>query len=105
MKGEKCNSIQYIEAYNKKMNKRNAILSGISDFIKYVFYAPLSIATSVMSAFFKFCGTIFAIGMPFGLYCVYKIIVELSRGIALENIEGVAKSSKQMIGRHPLSYL
>lgn len=77
----------YINDYNKKLHKKNETMSNIGRSAKYIFYTPIAIAASILSSVFKIGGGIAAIGMPYGIYCIYKTIVQLSAGIALEDIK------------------
>lgn len=77
----------YINNYNKKLHKRNEVLSSIAHYVKYVFYTPLAIATNIISVIFKVGGSVASIGIPYGIYCVYKTIVQLKAGIAFGDIK------------------
>lgn len=77
----------YINNYNKKLHKRNEVLSSIAHYVKYVFYTPLAIATNIISVIFKVGGSVASIGIPYGIYCVYKTIVQLKTGIAFGDIK------------------
>ena len=86
-KREKCEMQNYINDYNKKLHKRNEVISNIAHYVKYVFYTPLAIATNIISVIFKIGGSVASIGIPYGVYCVYKTIVQLKAGIAFEDIK------------------
>lgn len=62
---------------NKKIERRSRITQSISNTLKYIFFKPLSIATMIISVVAKFCGFILALGMPYGLYCLYKVIEQI----------------------------
>lgn len=72
----------YINNYNKKLHKRNEVISSIAHYVKYVFFTPLAIATNIISVIFKVGGSVASIGIPYGIYCVY-----LNEGIAFGDIK------------------
>jgi len=77
----------YINKYDKKLRKNNNVLLSIAMSIKYVVYTPLAIAANAVSLVFKICGSITAIGIPYGLYCGYKTIKLLSAGVSWGDIK------------------
>jgi hypothetical protein len=77
----------YINDYNKKLRRKNEVMSNIGHSAKYIFYTPIAIAANILSSIFKIGGGIAAVGMPYGIYCIYKTIVQLNAGIALEDIK------------------
>lgn len=72
----------YINNYNKKLHKRNEVISSIAHYVKYVFFTPLAIATNIISVIFKVCGSVASIGIPYGIYCIY-----INAGIAFGDIK------------------
>ena len=70
---------KYIEEYNKNLEKKRKIKENIFSCFKYIFFSPLAIAMGLLSALFKLCGTIVALAMPYGFYCLYKLIVTLKQ--------------------------
>ena len=70
---------KYIEEYNKNLEKKRKIKENIFSCFKYIFFSPLVIAMGLLSALFKLCGTIVALAMPYGFYCLYKLIVTLKQ--------------------------
>ena len=84
---ERAKMQEYINKYNKKMKKKDRIIGNIIHAVKYVFYTPLSIATNVVAVVFKIGGSLTAIGMPYGLYCAYKMIVQMRTGMKISEIE------------------
>lgn len=76
-----------VEAYNRKLEKRNKRNSAITGVLKFTFFSPLAIATHIISIILKIIGTITAIGLPYGLYCVYEVIRQLVDGKSITEIE------------------
>lgn len=77
----------YINKYNKKLQRRNETISEIVHCIKYVVYTPLSIATNIISVIFKIGGSVAAVGIPYGFYCTYKMVKQLLAGISFGDIK------------------
>ena len=77
---------EYINEYTKKRLRKRERRLKIVHTIKYIFYMPLSIAANVLSVLFKIAGSIASIGIPYGMYCLYKIILQLSNEVALSDI-------------------
>lgn len=84
---EKREMQNYIDKYNKKLNKNNNTATKIKQSVKYIICAPLAIAANMVSVVFKIGGSIAAIGIPYGVYCAYKTISQLYAGIALADIK------------------
>lgn len=74
---------QHQEKENKKQLRKNRTVS----FIKFMLCSPLAICTRVLAVLSKFIGSISAIGMPYGIYCIYKTIVQVKEGMVLGDIE------------------
>lgn len=77
----------YINKYNKKLRRRNEVISSIIHSLKYIFFTPLSIAANVTSIVFKIGGSITAIGIPYGIFCAYKTIEQLHAGVTFHDIK------------------
>lgn len=58
-------------------------------FFRVVFFTPLAIVFKVISFASKVIGGISSIGIPFGLYCLYKDIVAMKGGTALADIHNL----------------
>ena len=71
---------------NAKNARAEARRKSVLRFFKFVFFTPLIIALNIMGFVFKACGSIVAIGFPYGLWCVYKVIMQLREGIAFADI-------------------
>lgn len=84
---EKKKAQEYINKYNKKIRKENEFINKIIDALKYIFFTPLSIATELLSIILKFIGSVTAMGIPYGVYCLYKTIVLLKQNIPLNDIK------------------
>lgn len=78
---------QYISQQYTKTAKRILRKRGFVSFLKYVCFSPLSISTRVLAIVCKIIGSISAIGLPFGIYNIYKMIVQVNEGILLADIE------------------
>jgi len=76
----------------KMVNEQKAIISkkryvikklqkeAISKLFRHTIFMPLSIAFRMLSYIFKILGYITAIGLPYGVYLLYKIIRQLQDG-------------------------
>jgi hypothetical protein len=71
-----------LDKRNRRKEKSGAVLHGIS----YVLLTPISIALSALSCVSKIVGGISAIGLPYGLYCAYKTVIQMKEGIAFADI-------------------
>ena len=72
--------------YNRKLEKRFKRTEAVKGVLKYTFLTPLAIASHIISILLKLIGTVTAIGLPYGLYCVYEVICKLCDGIELSEI-------------------
>jgi len=84
---ERRETEEYIERYNEKLRKKDEVHSSIGRFIKYVLFTPLAIAANVVSMVFRVGGSIAAVGIPYGLYCIYKTIEQISAGRTIYEIK------------------
>jgi hypothetical protein len=50
---------------------------------------PLSIAFNVIAIVAKLIGSVASIGMPYGVYCIYKVVVSLKSGMEFSQIHQV----------------
>lgn len=84
---EKIQMGEYIKKYNKRLERNNAILDMIFRSVKYILFSPLAIATRLLSVLFKIGGSVTAIGLPYGVYCIYKTVILLKDNVALGDIK------------------
>ena len=77
----------YIDKYNEKLHRKWERNAAIGHSIKYVIFTPVIIALNIVTMIFKLVGGIASIGLPYGLYCVYKTIVQMNAGMALADIK------------------
>ena len=69
-----------------KINKRIQMADSIKQCVKVMICTPISISLNVISAILKIAGSILAVGLPFGIYFLYKIIVQLHNGIPFAEV-------------------
>jgi hypothetical protein len=82
-------AMKCIEAhYNKKRRVEN-IKYRLKCFLKCVVYSPLAIFCRIIAIVSKLAGTLSAICMPYGLYCIYKLILEIKSGVAFSQSENL----------------
>jgi len=80
---ERYEYAKYLNEYNYYQKKR--IVRGF----KLVFLPPISIGLSVVAFVCKLIGMITSIGLPYGVYCTYKVVVQLYNGTPFsETAEG-----------------
>lgn len=70
----------------RKIYERN---QEIARCFRVVFFTPLSIAFNVISIVAKLIGSIASIGMPYGVYCIYKVYISLKGGMAFSQIHSM----------------
>lgn len=75
------------DEYDAKLERKWARNAAISHAIKCVLFSPIIIALSIMALGFKFVGSIVSIGLPYGIYCAYKTIIQMNAGMALADIK------------------
>ena len=63
--------------------KKSEIIQGI----KIVLFSPLIIMFKLLSVVFKIIGGIFSVGLPYGIYCLYKVIEKLYEGVQYYQIK------------------
>jgi len=81
------NSEQLNEYINYITKKKIACQKNIMKVIKGIIFLPLSIGIYVVALVARLIGTITSIGLPYGIYCVYKVVRQLQEGIALAEID------------------
>lgn len=79
--------LNYIAQQQEKEKKKILHKCRGKSFLKCMFFSPLSICTRVLATVCKIIGSISAIGMPYGIYNIYKTIVQVNEGIAFGDIE------------------
>ncbi|BAL01883.1 hypothetical protein OBV_p-00280 (plasmid) [Oscillibacter valericigenes Sjm18-20] len=84
---EKKKMQEYIDKHVENEKKRDAAKDKAFHAAKYVLYTPLSIATHIVACAFKFAGYITSIGLPYGLYCIYKTLIQLKAGVPFAEIK------------------
>lgn len=72
--------------YNKK-NKLRLIGKKIVGFFNSLFCRLMSLVLGIISYIVLLFACIFSLGLPYGVYCVYKIFEQMSNEIPLENIK------------------
>lgn len=77
----------YIDKYNEKLHRKWERNAAIGHSIKYVLFTPIIIALNIVNMILKFVGSIASIGLPYGLYCVYKTVIQMNAGMALTDIK------------------
>ena len=77
---------EYVDKYREKERGKDEVKGKLFHAVRYVIYTPISIATHILSCAFKFAGYITSIGLPYGVYCTYKTIVQLKAGVPLAEI-------------------
>lgn len=84
---EAAEAQKYIEEYNAKLQKKFKRQRNISNFFKCMFFSPLAICTRIVASILRLIGCILAIGMPYGIYCIYKTAEQLVSGVSYVDIE------------------
>lgn len=77
---------ELVREYEEKLERRQARLNAVANGFKAVFFTPLSIGAKVISFVCRLIGSILSLGLPYGIYCVYKTIKQLIEGIAFAEI-------------------
>ena len=77
----------WLEDYNRreeiKSEYKRLRIKAILRVPKIIFFSPLAIACRVMCVASRIVGTVSAIGLPYGAYCVYKVAAQMIEGAAL----------------------
>lgn len=76
-----------MEENRNKAKCRSGIASGFFGAVRYVVFTPLSIAANVVGVLSRFVGGIIAIGMPYGVYRLYRAIVEITGGAKFNELK------------------
>lgn len=63
-----------IAAENWKCQRMEAIKSEVRGALRYIVFTPFAIAANVMSLLLKIVGCVLSIGLPYGLYMLYRAI-------------------------------
>ena len=56
--------------------------------VKNILFTPIILAANLLSMLTKGCGTLLAFGLPYGIYCAYKAVMQLRSGVAISEISG-----------------
>ena len=74
---------KYVNEY--KYNQKKRFQAGM----RAVFFPPLSIGFRVVSVICKLLGIITAIGLPYGIYCAYRVALQLYNGVPFGEVEQI----------------
>lgn len=77
----------YYEKNFKTSYKRWSIRNKILSFFNSLFCRLMSLVLGIISYIVLLFACIFSLGLPYGVYCVYKTLEQISNEIPLENIE------------------
>lgn len=72
---------------NYRRERRAEIAEAAFRVIRFVFFTPLGIAARITAMLAKMIGYIFSIGLPFGIYYLYKAMNQFLSGNNLAAIE------------------
>jgi len=72
-----------IERFNLEPYKEHWISSFADTMAEVFFYTPLVLLLKAICAVTAIIGTVSAIGIPYGIYCIYKVITQINEGIQL----------------------
>lgn len=65
-----------------KYDKRLARNEAIKKTLATIFFTPLSIACNVISILSRVAATFLSMGIPYGIYCGYKVFIQMREGIS-----------------------
>lgn len=75
-----------LRIYSYKREKRRERVHAILSFLKTVFFTPIIKCLNVISVAAKIIGSITAVCMPYGFYCIYKVVVQYQNGVAFSEM-------------------
>lgn len=81
---------ELVREYEEKLKRKQARLTAVANGFKAVFFIPLKIASRVLSWGCRLAGTLLSLGLPYGIYCVYKTVKQLIAGFAFSEIPQTA---------------
>lgn len=76
-------AVNYMKQIEIKERKKEEIFLNIMYALRCIFGTPISILTGLLSGICRFIGIITSLGIPVGLYNLYKIIRQWNAGFEL----------------------
>lgn len=77
--------LQEIERQKKEIRKEK--FKRIGKFFASILFPPFEITLNAMHVILKILGGLLSIGLPYGIYCIYKMIVTYQSGVSILEME------------------